>query len=119
MYNFCNKVNDLYMSVANSSLCIMALLVCSIYFTVVTKLCGCFSKRHPWSDRFYLLLEYLFVLIPLLVGLTFIVLNILHQKHLHYELHSGNTYVSHTTCTSTNKLDRKPPTLLCGRTTSR
>ena len=74
MFNLCNELNNLYFSVASSLLCIMALLVCSIYFTVVTKLCGCFSRRHLWSDRFHLLLEYLFVIILLLVGLTFIVL---------------------------------------------
>ncbi len=74
MFDFCYKVNDLYISVANSSLWIMALLVCSIYFTLVTKLCGCFSRRHPWSNRFHSLLEYLFVMILLLVGLAFSVL---------------------------------------------
>ena len=74
MFNLCNELNNLYFSVASSLLCIMALLVCSIYFTVVTKLCGCFSRRHLWSDPFHLLLEYLFVMILLLVGLAISVL---------------------------------------------
>ncbi len=74
MFNLCNELNNLYFSVASSLLCIMALLVCSIYFTLVTKLCGFFSRRHPWTDRFHLLLEYLFVMILLLAGLTLSVL---------------------------------------------
>ena len=74
MLNFCNEVNNWYISVASSLLWTMALLICSIYFTVVTKLCGCFSRRHLWSDPFHLLLEYLFVMILLLVGLALCVL---------------------------------------------
>ncbi len=75
MYNFCDTVRLVYISVANSGLIwIMAILVCSIYFTLVTKLCGCFSRRCPWSDRSRLLLECIFVMITLLAGLVLSVL---------------------------------------------
>ena len=69
MLNFCDTVRLVYISVANSGLMwIMALLVWSIYFTLLTKLYGCFSRRHPWSDRSRLLLECIFVMITLLAG---------------------------------------------------
>ncbi len=70
MFKFCDEVHMVYTSLASSLLWIMALLVCSIYFTLVSQLCGCFLRRHPWNDQFYSLLEYLFVLIPLLGGLV-------------------------------------------------
>ena len=72
MFNFCYQVRDVYVSVASSGeMWITALLVCSIYFTLVTKLGGCFSRRRPWSDRSRLLLECIFVMITLLAGLVF------------------------------------------------
>ena len=75
MYNFCYQVRLVYISVAQSGLVwIIALLVCSIYFTLVTKLCGCFSRRRPWSDRWRFHLECIFVMITLLPGLVFSVL---------------------------------------------
>ncbi len=87
----------------------IAILVCSIYFTLVTKLCGCFSRRRPWIDRWCFLLEHIFVMITLLAGLVFSVLayyNILYHTKLWRVLRSN--YCSHTTtCNSTNKLHRK------------
>ncbi len=78
MYNFCYQVERVYISVANIGVnWIMAILVCSIYFTLVTKLCGCFSRRRPWSDRSRFLLECIFVMITLLPGLVFSVLGYL------------------------------------------
>ena len=75
MFNFCNKVKCVYISVANSGLMwVTTILVCSIYFTLVTKLCGCFSRRRPWSDRSRFLLEFIFVMITLLPGLVLSVL---------------------------------------------
>ena len=75
MLNFCNEVKLVYISLAYGGLMwIIAILVCSIYFTLVTKLCGCFSRRRPWSDRSRLLLECIFVMITLLVGFVFSVL---------------------------------------------
>ncbi len=71
MLYFCYQVKRVYTSVANIGVnWIMAILVCSIYFTLVTKLCGCFSRRLPWSDRSRLLLECIFVMITLLAGLV-------------------------------------------------
>ncbi len=75
MFNFCAKVQRVYFSIAQSGVVwTMAILVCSINFTLVTKLCGCFSRRRPWSDRSRFLLECIFVTITLLVGLVFSVL---------------------------------------------
>ncbi len=75
MLNFCYQVRDVYVSLANSGgMLIMAILICSIYFTLVTKLGGCFSRRLPWSDRSRLLLECIFVMTTLLAGLVFSVL---------------------------------------------
>ncbi len=58
---------------------ITAILVCSIYFTLLTKLYGCFSRRLPWSDRSRLLLECIFVMITLLTGLVLSVLGYLYS----------------------------------------
>ena len=75
MFGFCDKIRDVYFSVANSGgMWIIAILICSINFTLVTKLCGCFSRRRPCSDRSCLLLEFVFVTITLLVGFVFSVL---------------------------------------------
>ena len=78
MYNFCMAAHLLYDSVAIGLTWIMALLVCSIYFTLVRQLCDCFSRRHPAvHDRSCLknsCLETLFVVITLFVGLIFGVL---------------------------------------------
>ena len=75
MYDFCYEVEYVCVSVTNIGVMwIMALLVCSIYFTLVTKLCGCFSRRRLWSDRSRFLLEFIFVMITLLPGLVFSVL---------------------------------------------
>ncbi len=60
----------------------MAILVCSIYFTLVTKLCGCFSRRRPWSYRSRLLLECIFVTITLLVGIVLSVLICLYFNEI-------------------------------------
>ena len=76
-YQFCIYSATLYMSAATVSLWMMAILVCSIYFSLVTQLYGCsccFSRRLPWSDRFYFRLEVLLVMITLLIGLVFGVL---------------------------------------------
>ena len=73
MFNFCYQVSRVYNSVAMSGF-MMAILVCSIYFTLVTKLCGCFSRRRPWSDQSRLLLECIFVMMTLLAGFVFSVL---------------------------------------------
>ena len=79
MFNFCDIVRRVYISVANSGLMwIIAILVCSIYFTLVTKLCGCFSRRRPWSDRSRFLLEFIFFMITLFPGLVFSVLGYLY-----------------------------------------
>ena len=75
MFNFCAKVQRVYISVAQSGVVwTMAILVCSINFTLVTKLCGCFSRRRPWSDRSRLLLECIFVMMTLLAGIVLSVL---------------------------------------------
>ena len=80
MFNFCDEVEQVYTSAADIGLVwITAILVCSIYFTLVTKLCGCFSRRRPWSDRSRLLLEFTFVMITLLAGS---VLNVLAYLYL-------------------------------------
>ena len=48
MLNFCYHAKDVYISLANSGgMLIIAILVCSINFTLVTKLCGCFSRWRP------------------------------------------------------------------------
>ena len=70
MFHFCYQVRRVYFSVAKSGLLwITAILVCSIYFTLVS-----FSRRRPCSDRSRFLLEFIFVMITLLVGLVFSVL---------------------------------------------
>ena len=75
MFNFCYQVRDVYISVAyGGGMWIMVILICSIYFTLVTKLCGCFLRRRPWSYRLRLLLECIFVMTTLLVGFVFSVL---------------------------------------------
>ena len=75
MFNFCAKVQRVYFSVAQSGVVwTMAILVCSINFTLVTKLCGCFSRRRPRSDRSRLLLECIFVMMTLLAGIVLSVL---------------------------------------------
>ena len=73
--NLLSLVVALYISVANSGgMWIIAILICSINFTLVTKLCGCFSRRRPWSDRSRFLLEFIFVMITLLAALALSVL---------------------------------------------
>ena len=55
MFNFCDTVKLVYIIVVDSGLLlIIALLVCSIYFTLVTKLCGCFStvQNHTVKTTF-------------------------------------------------------------------
>ena len=75
MFNFCDEVKDVYISVAyGGGMLITAIQVCSIYFTLVTKLGGCFSRRLPWSDRSRLLLECIFVMTTLLAGIVLSVL---------------------------------------------
>ncbi len=87
MYNFCDTVRLVYFSVVQSGgMWIIAILVCSIYFTLVTKLCGCFSRRRPWSDRWRFHLECIFVMITLLPGLVFSVLeyNLVYYNNIIY-----------------------------------
>ncbi len=89
MFNFCYQVRYVYFSVVQSGgMWIIALLVCSIYFTLVTKLCGCFSRRHPWSDRWRFHLECIFIMITLLPGLVFSVLEyiLLYYKNINSDL---------------------------------
>ncbi len=83
MFYFCYEVGDVYVSMAYGGVTwIMAILVCSIYFTLVTKLCGCFSRRRPWSYRSRLLLECIFVTITLLVGIVLSVLICLYFNEI-------------------------------------
>ena len=88
MFNFCYEVERVYTSVANIGVnWTMTILVCSIYFTLVTKLCGCFSRWRPWSDRSRLLLEFIFVMIALLVGLVFSVLGYFYIHLIGFNLY--------------------------------
>lgn len=47
---FCIQGRALFISAATGSQWMMAILMSSIYFTLVTQLCGCFSRRCPWSS---------------------------------------------------------------------
>ncbi len=70
-YQFCIDGAILYMSAITSSLWMMSILFCSVYFSLVTKLYGCsccLSRRRNYS------LEFLLVMITLLIGLVFGVL---------------------------------------------
>ncbi len=91
MYNFCMAARLLlYDNVAIGLTWIMALLVCSIYFTLVRQLCDCFSRRHPAvHDRSCLqnsCLEALFVVITLFVGLIFGVLTYVEDMLSHSQV---------------------------------
>ena len=68
LYQFCVDGGILYMSAITSSLWMMSILFCSVYFNLVTKLYGCsccFSRRQNYC------LEFLLIMITLLIGLVF------------------------------------------------
>ncbi len=95
-YQFCIYSATLYMSAATVSLWMMAILVCSIHFSLVSQLYGCsccFSRRLPWSDRSCFRLE-VFLVITLLIGLVFGVLtyNIITSFRLITDIDKATLY---------------------------
>ena len=70
-YQFCVDGATLYLSATVGSVWMMAILVCSTCFSLVTQLCGCsccFSRRLCFRNY---CLELLLVMITLLIGLVF------------------------------------------------
>ena len=73
-YQFCMDGAILYMSATIGSVWMMAILVCSVCFSLVTQLWGCSCCFSRWLCFRNYCLEILLVMMTLLIGLVFSVL---------------------------------------------